>query len=307
MAGFFTIVATLILHWSVAIATSHSLINGPQPMSVVAPLGAVVTFTCVVNTTELSGTFIGFSWSISGVPLSDQETTNGSLAISALQQTVIQDYITGALVQCRVIAEGSVFMTFRSNNATLTAYGEVTSRLPHIIMPALSAGSPEAPSNLTSTQSSSNALILSWSAPSSPVQLHYTVTVRLTNTNSTSTTTITMFNTPSTTIIISRDNITGNTTECDIYLFTVTAINPAGSSIPANHTSPLTVLTGLCNYNVNQRMQYASIHSQLLPVFNLISAYQIKAIVLQSISWLMIHFCKLSITMYSTGVQLYQH
>ena len=63
-------------------------------------------------------------------------------------------------------------------------------------------GPPQAVSNLTTKpatlQSSSNALILSWSASSSPVQLHYTVTVRLTNTNSTSTTTITMFNTSST-------------------------------------------------------------------------------------------------------------
>ena len=63
-------------------------------------------------------------------------------------------------------------------------------------------GLPQAVSNLTTKpatlQSSSNALILSWSASSSPVQLHYTVTVRLTNTNSTSTTTITMFNTSST-------------------------------------------------------------------------------------------------------------
>ena len=98
------------------------------------------------------------------------------------------------------------------------------------------AGPPEAPSNLTSTQSSSNALILSWSAPSSPVQLHYTVTVRLTNTKSTSTTTITMFNTSSTTITISRDNITtsAGSSECDQYVWSVTAINPAGSSLPTN-------------------------------------------------------------------------
>ena len=112
----------------------------------------------------------------------------------------------------------------------------------------LSAGPPEAPSNLTSTQSSSNALILSWSAPSSPVQLHYTVTVRLTNTNSTSTTTITMFNTSSTTITISRDNITtsAGSSECDQYVWSVTAINPAGSSLPTNSTTPLSFIPGKC-------------------------------------------------------------
>ena len=109
----------------------------------------------------------------------------------------------------------------------------------------LSAGPPKAPSNLTSTQlSSSNALILSWSAPSSPVQLHYTVTVRLTNTNSTSTTTITMFNTSSTTITISRDNITtsAGSSECDQYVWSVTAINPAGSS---NYTSSFILESGM--------------------------------------------------------------
>ena len=106
----------------------------------------------------------------------------------------------------------------------------------------LITGPPEAPSNLTSTQSSTgNALILSWSAPSSPVQLHYTVTVRLTNTNSTSTTTITMFNTSSTTITISRDNITtsAGSSECDQYVWSVTAINPAGSSLPTNSATPV--------------------------------------------------------------------
>ena len=102
----------------------------------------------------------------------------------------------------------------------------------------LSAGPPEAPSNLTSTQSSSNALILSWSAPSSPVQLHYTVTVN------TSTTTITVTN--DTTITITREQVMAaiNSTECDIYTFSVTATNPAGSSIPANYLTPVTFVPG---------------------------------------------------------------
>ena len=109
----------------------------------------------------------------------------------------------------------------------------------HDINASLSAGPPEAPSNLTSTQSSDNALILSWSAPSSPVQLHYTVTVW------TNTSTITMFNTSSTTITISRDNITtsDSTSECDQYVWSVTAINPAGTSTPTNITA--TIPSGL--------------------------------------------------------------
>ena len=108
------------------------------------------------------------------------------------------------------------------------------------------AGLPEAPSNLTSTQSSSNALILSWSAPSSPVQLHYTITVNITST------TIAMFNTSSITITISREDLmTINSTECDLYTFSVTAINPAGSSIPANLTGPF--VPGMLSINWGQK------------------------------------------------------
>ena len=96
-------------------------------------------------------------------------------------------------------------------------------------------------------------LELSWSPPWAPdgVQLHYTVTVRLTNTNSTSTTTITMFNTSSTTITISRDNITtsAGSSECDQYVWSVTAINPAGSSLPTNSTTPVSFVPGKCHFS----------------------------------------------------------
>ena len=106
--------------------TLGSLINGPEPTTVVAPVGAMVTFKC---TTELPAdtTLFGFSWIVDGVTLSssiDQETSNGSLEISTLQRTVIQDYITGVPVQCEVVARVSgTLMDIRSNNATLTAYG----------------------------------------------------------------------------------------------------------------------------------------------------------------------------------------
>ena len=235
--------------------TLGALITGPEPMNVVAPLGSIVTFTCVVNTTETPAgtTLIGINtdglvtWLVNGTvlaPNTDQNViVNGSLQIGTRQLTVTQDYLTGVPVQCQVIVllSNGDTMRFRTNNATLTAYGEhvyilissaldvhCTHTLSHI-----SAGPPEAPSNLTSTQSGGNAQILSWSAPSSPVQLHYTVTVW------TNTSTITMFNTSSTTITISRDNITtsDSTSECDQYVWSVTAINPAGSSLQANYSS----------------------------------------------------------------------
>ena len=114
--------------------TLGSLINGPQPMTAVAPVGAMVTFTCAVNTTELPANttlFGGFGWTVNGVALStsiDQETNSGSLEISTLQQTVVQDYITSVLVQCQVAVQLSgpgTLMPLMSSSATLTAYGEI--------------------------------------------------------------------------------------------------------------------------------------------------------------------------------------
>ena len=68
---------------TMTMAATKTLINGP---TAVAPLSAIVTFTCVVNTTELPvGTFQSMSWIVDGMVLSgniDQETTNGSLVIS---------------------------------------------------------------------------------------------------------------------------------------------------------------------------------------------------------------------------------
>ena len=102
-------------------------INGPEPMTVVAPLGTTVTFTCVVNTTELPvGTSLfGFGWIVNHAKLSgssDQESTDGSLEISTLQLPVI----TSVLVQCQVaVLVSGTLMPLLSNNATLKAYGEI--------------------------------------------------------------------------------------------------------------------------------------------------------------------------------------
>ena len=122
-----SVVAVIILHWSEALAMpTTGLINGPEPMSAIAPLGATVTFTCVANTTELP--LLTMIWKVNGTFLSgnvDQlEMTNGSLEISVLQLPVSQNYLTASvLVQCAVVQESTVFMS--SSNATLTAYGKI--------------------------------------------------------------------------------------------------------------------------------------------------------------------------------------
>ena len=121
-------------------------------------------------------------------------------------------------------------------------------------MVTFSIGPPSEPVGLSSELSPvAGELMLSWSPPWAPdgVQLHYAVTV--TNTNSTSTTTITMFNTSSTNITVDRQSITKrNSTECDYYTFSVTAINPAGSSFPTNSTTPVSFVTGKCHFTLTK-------------------------------------------------------
>ena len=107
-------------------------------MTVVAPVDSIVTFTCVVNTTELPAgmKLVGINtdgligWILNGTIFdadSDQSVTvNGSLQIGTRQLPVLQDYIASVTLQCRIIVEGS-FNVVKSNNATLTAYGEMKS------------------------------------------------------------------------------------------------------------------------------------------------------------------------------------
>ena len=167
--------------------TLGSLINGPQPMTVVAPVDAMVTFTCVVNRTELPAdtTLFGFGgWIVNGEvlpPSSGQVTTSGSLEISTLQRTMIQDYITGVPVQCEIAVRVlGTLMDIRSNNATLTAYGEISCSV-HCefeVVHTFSAGPPEAPSGrqtINTVRTVGNArdwLVMEYSILSSTATLH---------------------------------------------------------------------------------------------------------------------------------------
>ena len=132
--GFF--IAAIILQWSEALVTPNtSLISGPEPMTVVAPVGAIVTFTCVVNTTVLpAGTMLfgnTIGWIVNGTVLEvgNQLMVNGTLRIGTRRLPVIQDYVTGVPVQCEVVVrELNTPIFLRSNNnATLTAYGRSNS------------------------------------------------------------------------------------------------------------------------------------------------------------------------------------
>ena len=74
-------------------AAGAALIKSLQPMNAVAPLGAMVEFKCVVNTTELNEGFFDIIWVVDGRVLqpggSNQVViSNGSLRIGTLKLNV---------------------------------------------------------------------------------------------------------------------------------------------------------------------------------------------------------------------------
>ena len=81
--------------------------------------------------------------------------------------------------------------------------------------------------------------MLSWSAPWAPdgVQLNYTVNVTNTNTS-----VVTVFTTSDTNITLTRSTFERG--ECNRYMWSVTAVNPAGISGLANYTTTVLFAQG---------------------------------------------------------------
>ena len=103
-----------------------------------------------------------------------------------------------------------------------------------------SLGPPHQPSNLSAETPEADFLRLSWTAPPSPdeVQLSYTVTVTNTNTS-----VVRNYTTSNTSITLTRSDVEGDG-ERDQYVWSVTAVNPAGISVPANHTTAVSFISG---------------------------------------------------------------
>ena len=100
------------------------------------------------------------------------------------------------------------------------------------------AGPPSKPSSLTSLPPSAGVLMLSWSPPWTPdgVQLHYIVT--LTDTNSSA---VQNYTTHNTTIDINSES---DARECDEYMWSVSAVNSAGSGHPASNNETISFVPG---------------------------------------------------------------
>ena len=96
-------------------------------MAALKPLGAVITFTCEVNISELHQ-FVGISWIVDSLVLpgsNRQVIMENGTALGTLQQSLTQ-VVTAVPVECVVHAIGQSWDTpsHRSENSTLTVYGE---------------------------------------------------------------------------------------------------------------------------------------------------------------------------------------
>ena len=110
------------------------------------------------------------------------------------------------------------------------------------MLSCITAGPPSEPVGLSSVRVSSGVLLLSWSPPWAPdgVQLNYTVTV--TNTNSS---VVRNFTTSYTNFTFTRQHVEEEDEVCDEYEWSVSAVNAAGTSTPANHTSTVSIPSGI--------------------------------------------------------------
>ena len=102
--------------------TAASLVQGPEPVSVLAPVGSFVEFNCSVNHSELSANtfFDPIRWRINNFTLTkmNQAVTGNTATLE-----VAMSYISAAAsVQCSTILNETIPVN-SDTTATLTAYG----------------------------------------------------------------------------------------------------------------------------------------------------------------------------------------
>ena len=104
--------------------TAASLVQGPEPVSVLAPVGSFVEFTCTVNHSELpANTFYDpIRWRMNDALL----TRMGQAVVgNTVTLEVTTSYISAAAsVQCSIQLNGTTEVV-SDMTATLTAYGIV--------------------------------------------------------------------------------------------------------------------------------------------------------------------------------------
>ena len=112
-----------------ACSVNGAIIEGPLPMTVVAPIGGTVELTCVVNISDLMAqTGLGLTtilWNTeSQVSLSSarRETKGGT---STLRVELTAEFTSGVSVRCAILLT-NLTRIFSNISATLIAYGTYT-------------------------------------------------------------------------------------------------------------------------------------------------------------------------------------
>ena len=104
--------------------TAASLVQGPEPVSVLAPVGSFVDFTCTINPSELpANTFFDpIRWRVNNfIPIRKNQIVTGN----TVTLEVAMSYISAAAsIQCSILLNGTIEV-FSDMTATLTAYGIV--------------------------------------------------------------------------------------------------------------------------------------------------------------------------------------
>ena len=115
----------------IAYWVNGALIQGPLPMSVVAPIGLTAELNCTVNLTELvehtGGAFVAIIWSTPNQALLQHLNpilAGKEIKTSILRAQLTEDYTSGVSVRCAVVTRShSLSETPSNTSAILRAYG----------------------------------------------------------------------------------------------------------------------------------------------------------------------------------------
>ena len=115
----------------IAYLINGTLIQGPLPMSVVAPIGEIVELHCTVNISELKGqtgggSFAFLTWLTSNQSLLNDINpilTGGEIKTSTARVHLTEEYTSGISFRCIAFTLSPWSETTSNTSAILTAYG----------------------------------------------------------------------------------------------------------------------------------------------------------------------------------------
>ena len=120
--------AIVCLTVAICCCSEKSVISGPFPQNLIAPINSTVEFRCSVNISQLiaGSLFSAIIWSEDGTAIVGLVTSSASGAVrsSTITLTVTEENLSGVAIQCSVIIETPLDQII-GGNATLITYGIV--------------------------------------------------------------------------------------------------------------------------------------------------------------------------------------